>query len=256
LLAGLNIDFDRAGLKQYFNAVFAVDHHPLAFQFWFVRDLFLTVLLSPLLWLLLKRVPYAGGAALFSAWLFNYDLEIFFRPDVIFFFYAGALIRLKRVEIGITVRSTVVLCSLYLVLVTARALAPAIFDEATPLLAGFTRLMRLVGVLACWGLFLRLAEMRVGAILSRWGPFAFFLYAAHFPLMAELKLILWDLLPEVNDFWMVAHYLISVFLTIVLCLGAATLLARYVPGVFGLLNGGRVPSLEPRPVGPAATMSD
>jgi hypothetical protein len=118
-------------------------------------------------------------------------------------------------------------------------------DHSSPLLAGFTRLMRLVGVLACWGVFLRVGETRVGAKLARLGPFAFFLYATHFPLMAEVKLQLWKLLPATNDFWMVVHYIASVSITISLCLGAAYLLARYLPEVFALLNGGRGPTLRP-----------
>src|SRR6185436_14065522 len=69
LLPALNIDFATAGPWQYFNAVFAIVHHPVAFQFWFVRDLFLTVLLSPVLWLMLKRLPLTGAVVLAGVWL-------------------------------------------------------------------------------------------------------------------------------------------------------------------------------------------
>lgn len=243
----LNIDFDMADLAQYFNAVFAIDRSPLAFQFWFIRDLFVAILLSPVLWVLIKRAPYVAAAVFFTVWLVNYDTRIFLRPDVPFFFFLGGLIRSSRTDVGVGARATIILCSIYVLLVTARALAPYLIDESTALLAAYTRLMRLIGALACWGLFLRLAGTELGISLSRWGPFAFFLYAAHFPLMAEVKLLLWNLLPAVNDFWMVAHYLTSVVLTVILCLGTAVLLARYVPGLFGVLNGGRVPSLSGRP---------
>ena len=243
----LNIDFDTADLAQYFNAVFAIDRSPLAFQFWFIRDLFVAILLSPVLWVLIKRAPYVAAAVFFTVWLVNYDTRIFLRPDVPFFFFLGGLIRSSRTDVGVGARATIILCSIYVLLVTARALAPYLIDESTALLAAYTRLMRLIGALACWGLFLRLAGTELGISLTRWGPFAFFLYAAHFPLMAEVKLLLWNLLPAVNDFWMVAHYLTSVVLTVILCLGTAVLLARCVPGLFGVLNGGRVPSLSGRP---------
>ena len=243
----LNIDFDTADLAQYFNAVFAIDRSPLAFQFWFIRDLFVAILLSPVLWVLIKRAPYVAAAVFFTVWLVNFDTRIFLRPDVPFFFFLGGLIRSSRTDVGVGPRATIILCSIYVLLVTARALAPYLIDESTALLAAYTRLMRLIGALACWGLFLRLAGTELGISLSRWGPFAFFLYATHFPLMAEVKLLLWNLLPAVNDFWMVAHYLTSVVLTVILCLGTAVLLARYVPGLFGVLNGGRVPSLSGRP---------
>lgn len=255
LFAALNIDVAHATPRQYFDAVFAVDHHPLAFQFWFVRDLFVTILLSPVLWLLLKRAPLLGAVALFGAWIVNYDFAIFFRPDVTFFFYLGGLIRAKKLNLRLDGRAVAVIAIAYLALVTLRSLAPYVLHHSSALLAGFTRLMRLVGVLACWGVFMRVAETNFGAKLARLGPFAFFLYATHFPLMAEVKLQLWKLLPASNDFWMVVHYLASVSITILLCLGSAYLLARYSPETFALLNGGRGPSLRrarPAPVTVAA----
>jgi hypothetical protein len=244
LFSALNIDLGHATPRQYFDAVFAVDHHPLAFQFWFVRDLFLTVLLSPVLWLMIKRAPLLGAAALFGAWIVNYDFAIFFRPDVTFFFYLGGLIRAKKVDLRPGGRAVVGLVVAYLALVTLRSLAPYVIEHPGALLAGFTRLMRLVGVLACWGVFMQVAQTKTGAQLARLGPFSFFLYATHFPLMAEVKLQLWKLLPGASDFWMVVHYLASVSLTILLCLGSAYLLARFAPDVFALLNGGRAPTLR------------
>jgi succinoglycan biosynthesis protein ExoH len=256
LLKFLNIDFDTADLAQYFNAVFAIDRAPLAFQFWFVRDLFVTVLLSPVMWVLIKRAPYGAAAVLLVVWLVNYDTRIFLRPDVPFFFFLGGLIRSMRTEVGVGARATIVLSSIYVVLVGARALAPYLIDDSTALLAAYTRLMRLVGALACWGLFLRIAGTDFGKSISRWGSFAFFLYATHFPMMAEVKLRLWNVLPTVNDFWMVVHFLASVVLTVVLCLGVAVLFAKYVPGFFGVLNGGRVPPLnKDRALHPSNTVS-
>ena len=245
LFASLNVHFDTAGLREYANAVFAAERHPIAFQFWFVRDLFVTVLLSPVWWLLLRRVPYLGALALGVAWLVEYDMEIFLRPDVAFFFYLGGLIRAKGFDVKLSRRAIYWAFATYCAFVALRAFAPYVFEASSPLLALFTRAMRLVGVVACWGLFLRLAASRIGPGLARWGPLAFFLYATHFPLMAEIKLQLWKLLPEANDFWMVVHYVASVSLTVAISLGVAVLLSRYVPDVFALLNGGRVPAAPP-----------
>src|SRR5512145_303276 len=64
LLAEMNIDFASAGAMDYLNAVFGLTAHPIGFQFWFVRDLFVTVLVSPLLWLLLTRAPWIGAVFL------------------------------------------------------------------------------------------------------------------------------------------------------------------------------------------------
>src|SRR5688500_12277527 len=76
ILEGINVNFETAGPVDYFNAVFGVTHHPVGFQFWFVRDLFVTVLVSPLLWIMLTRAPLLGAVALGLVWLSGFDLWI------------------------------------------------------------------------------------------------------------------------------------------------------------------------------------
>ena len=242
LLDELNIRFESAGPMDYVNAIFGITEHPLGFQFWFVRDLFVTGLVSPLLWLLLRRAAYLGLLALGLAWLAGNDLVIFFRSDVVFFFYVGGLLRLRGAPLEIGRQATLVLVAAYVILVAARTLAPYYVDviDPPPLLAAATRAMRLVGVLACWGVFLQLAPTRFGAVVARYGGLAFFLHAAHYPLIAEVKILLWHLLPAETDGWMVAHYAASVAVTVAIGVGAGVLLARTAPNWFALLNGGRI----------------
>src|SRR5262249_13398521 len=53
----------------WLNTVFAISDNPIAYQFWFVRDLFVTVLVSPLLWLMLTRAPYTGALVFACIWI-------------------------------------------------------------------------------------------------------------------------------------------------------------------------------------------
>jgi len=237
----LSIDLRSAGLLEHLNAVFALTQRPLAFQFWFVRDLFLTVLLSPLLWLLLRHAPWIGAAALGLAWVANTDLVVFLRPDVPFFFYLGALLRRRQYRLTLPWRATLLLAAVYLLLVGLRALAPALADAggSVPFLGVATRLMRIVGVLACWGLIHRAAQTRRGVAVGAYGGLAYFLYAAHWPLLVVLKLWLWPLLPAHTDAWMLVHYALSVGVTVLAGLGLGLLLSRHAPRLFALMNGGR-----------------
>jgi succinoglycan biosynthesis protein ExoH len=240
LLAEMNIDLGKAGLWDHVNAIFGVTHHPVGFQFWFVRDLFVTVLVSPLLWLMLTRAPLLGAAFLGAAWLVGHDLWIFFRTDVVFFFYLGGWIRLRGLPVEIGARATLVFLSAYVAACAARTLAPYVVDGDPFILQVMTRGMRLVGVLACWGLFQRIAPTPIGGLIARFGGLAFFLHAAHYPLIAEVKLILWDLLPAETQPWMLVHYVVSVLITVAIGIGLGLLLTRSVPRAFALLNGGRV----------------
>lgn len=242
LFGEINFRFDDAVPLDYINAVTGLTRYPVGFQFWFVRDLFVSALISPVLWILLRRVPYMGMIILGGAWLAGFDLWIFFRADVVFFFYLGGFVRLSGARLEVGRQATWVLLGIYVVLVMLRTLAPAVVDmepQRPEWLTGATRAMRLVGVLACWGLFLQLEPTRCGGIIARYGGLAFFLHAIHFPLLAEIKWWLWHWLPAETDVWMLAHYVASVAITVAFGGSVGWLLARHMPRLFALMNGGR-----------------
>lgn len=256
LFAGLNIDMAGAGVMDWINSVFAVTARPVGYQFWFIRDLFVTVLVSPLLWWALRRSPWATLVLLGGLWLSGKGLGIFFRPDVVFFFTVGGFLRRHRWPLDIGSRATWMLMALYLVLIGLRTLAPAAIEMEHPRpewLTLATRLTRLVGVLAVWGMLLRFASTGLGEALSQYGGLSFFLYAAHYPLIAWFKIVLWQWVPAQTQGWMLLHLFGSVGLTVMVALSTAAVLARVAPGGFALMNGGRIalghraPS-HPRPV--------
>ncbi len=246
LISELNIDFSTAGLRQYVNAVFAVSKHPVGFQFWFVRDLFVTALVSPILWVALTRAPLLGALVLGLSWIADFNLWIFFRTDVAFFFFLGGIIRTRGIALQIGRDATITLGIAYLVLMVLRTLAPYVTDGAGPtaeaLLDVATRGSRVVGALACWGVFQRVAVTDFGGRVARFGSFAFFLHAVHYPFLGEAKIVLWRFLPAETDAWMLAHYAVSVDVTVAFGVGCGYALARYWPAAFALMNGGREPS--------------
>jgi succinoglycan biosynthesis protein ExoH len=50
-------DLGNLSLIEGVNAVLGVTQHPINFQFWFLRDLFLVILCAPLLGFLIARTP-------------------------------------------------------------------------------------------------------------------------------------------------------------------------------------------------------
>jgi succinoglycan biosynthesis protein ExoH len=239
LLKEIKPNFETAGVGHYVNAVFAITAHPIGFQFWFVRDLFVTVLVSPIIWLMLTRAPWSL-LLLGLVWLSGFDLWIFFRADVVFFFALGGLLRLYKAPLEINLSATLWLLGAYILLVSLRTLAPYVVEAGAPLLEVATRSMRLIGVLGCWGVFQAVALSPFGAVVARYGGFAFFLHAAHFPLLAAVKIALWHLVPVENQFWMLLHYLVSVTVTVLIGVSSGLLLARLKPDYFAFLNGGRL----------------
>lgn len=244
LLRDINLNFNTAGPLDYMNAVFGITDHPVGFQFWFVRDLFLTILVSPLLWLMLVHAPW-GVVALGLVWLSGFDLWIFFRTDVLFFFALGGLIRMYKAPVEIGFQPALALLLAYAVLVALRTAAPYVVAGDPAWLDVATRSMRLVGVLACWGIFQAVALTPLGGRIARYGGFAFFLHAAHFPLLAAVKIALWHLVPAETQGWMLLHYLVSVLVTVFIGVVLGLAVSRRWPQAFAFLNGGRL--AEDRP---------
>jgi hypothetical protein len=246
----LKINLATAGVKDYLNAVFGLTQAPIAFQFWFVRDLFVTALVSPLLWVMLRFFPWVGGALLFTAWLFNAPSLIFLRLDVPCFFYLGALVYRQELSVAIPKRWMIVFTGGFIVLAGLRALAPYVLDPGTAVMPLWliiaTHLMRVVGVVGVWAVMYRAAVTSWGAAIAAYSSLAFFLHSAHWPLLSVLKKVLWQLVPVTTDAGMLAQYGVAVLLTTAICLGSGLLLARLFPQLFALMNGGRLVGQAPR----------
>jgi len=237
------VAFSEAGLWDFINGITGIINGvPTAFQFWFVHDLYMAVLISPIFLLALRYMPYVGAIVLAGIWLYGYNMLIFSRPDVAFFFYLGGLLRYNKMPLTISAKITYASLAFYVMLVCLRALSPLIVGQvADPFwLEVATRLMRIIGVLACWGVLYRAAQSRLGQKLSKYGALAFFLHSAHWPLLPIVKMYLWQIIPGESGFWMVVHWWGSVCITITICLSSGLLLAHFIPRFFALMNGGRL----------------
>lgn len=243
----LGMDFTVAGWKDYVNAIFGVTGDPFAFQFWFVRDLFVTTLISPLFWFLLQRAPWTGAVILGTIWLTvlgEWNLVIFERPDVPLFFYLGALVHQKHLSLEVPMRTTIGAFVVFVMLACLRALAPYVADFTDHVYPDWilvvTRLLRLFGVVGCWGIIYRVAQTKRGIALSSYGGLAFFLHSAHWPLLAVVRAAVSHFVPVDTDALMMVHYFLSVIITVSIGLILGLFLAKKIPSVFALMNGGRL----------------
>jgi hypothetical protein len=110
------------------------------------------------------------------------------------------------VEIGR--RTTLGFFAIYVGLVALRTLVPLFLDEPAYLITLATRGHAPVRGGRVLGLVPAYCRDQVRCCFGtlRWIGL-FFLHAAHYPLLTELKSMLWPLLPGDSDVWMLAHYL-------------------------------------------------
>lgn len=83
------INYDAADfLRAFYDTADADTSHPICLQLWFVRDLMVVVVASPLVWLLLWRLRLAGLAALGLLWFSDLSTGIDGVSTVSFFFFS------------------------------------------------------------------------------------------------------------------------------------------------------------------------
>jgi surface polysaccharide O-acyltransferase-like enzyme len=244
LLSIVEYDVLDMGKRDLVNALVGVTEHPIIFQFWFLRDLLLTILLAPLLGMFVTRAPWLGLAALFAVWITDSDLGIFFRTDVLFFFYVGALLQVRGwAQRALPTRHALWLLGVYSLLVALRTLAPLVISEASQagdLLYGpGAKLLRVPGMVAAWSVAPLILRTAAGQSILRVSSIAFFLHAIHWPLNQLIKRALASEMAVQSDLALLAIYVATIALTIALALLAAHVLTRSAPPLFRHLSGGR-----------------
>lgn len=245
--AWTNYGFENPGFGTVVNGVFGATTSPWAFQFWFVRDLILTLLLSPLIWFALRLL---GGWVILAAlpvWFLLPDPPVFFSGNVPLFFTVGAWLA-RPGGIGLHAALQAVSRAFWLLapLFTAALLLRIMAHELPPLretLGGyqFLCLLRILGVLSFIGLLLRLVEGQgaLAGLLLRYSGYSFFLFAAHFPVIELYQVAVLQVPGHASTPGLLLSWALLPLLTIVSVVWVARVLERHAPRVFAVLNGGR-----------------
>jgi surface polysaccharide O-acyltransferase-like enzyme len=229
-------------LYDYLNAFLAFQktaNSPAVYQFWFIRDLMILILLSPIFWLLVDNIPITGLLSFFGIWFFNPKIPVFnLSYYAIFFFYLGAVIsvmdfQLNRIDVygkWITL--------IYVILAVFNAI---LWMENTPFCDYIHRLIILPGILSVWYMAGKIDQYVTIKHLLIWlSGSSFFVYAIHEPfLLAGLKKIIYRFAMPSSSAEIIFIYLIAPLMTIIIALLFDKLLSRTMPFIYGLMTGGR-----------------
>jgi surface polysaccharide O-acyltransferase-like enzyme len=173
-------DFTALGIA---DALFALTGWPLDVPLWFLRDLFVCCLFSPLLYIALKRAPIATIAALVVYTLFGEDLYLLQRPQLMLFFALGMWLRISRTAeptIDRTARwlvpGLIIMVALYLAL----KVEDVSFEEMDDRLRlTLDTLLRITMAGGFWFLTSLILSSRFARGFLWFEPYAFFLFCSH-----------------------------------------------------------------------------
>ncbi len=217
------------------NAVLGLTRAPEAYHFWFIRDLMILMLLSPLIVLLLRYVALLFLGVVFLVWI-TATWPIY-TPDVVgvLFFSLGSYLAIKGKSLFLFDRYGKWFVFAYIPLL----LADVIWYEA-PFNVCLHRCGIVIGlVVVLFGSKFIFTNERLKNIFLRLGGSSFFVYAAHEPLLGVARTVAFQVLPLNWPFTVLLIYLFVPLGVVAALVVLHTLLAAYIPVFLRVVTGGR-----------------
>ncbi len=219
----------------YLSALFGLQGYPIAYHFWFIRDLMLLVLLAPVIAVIVRFVPIPFFLAVYICWVTE-TWPIYAPAAVgVLFFAAGALCGIKGQSLFAFDRFGTAILLAYLVLL----IADVIWYEAW-FNVYLHRTGLIVGVLAT--LYATRFIMRSDGLckaLIALGGASFFVYAAHEPLLGIVRMMAFKYVPLNGAYTMLGLYLGIPILVMALLVLIHRLLTILCPRTLSMVTGGR-----------------
>lgn len=214
---------------------------PIPYQLWFVRDLMVMVLLSPLIYTLIKYLQFFAVLILFGLWLFDIDLQVI-ANQALFFFVLGAYFSRYKSNLllkDFSKKYWIYTC-IWLAIVLCRTILAYINFENTILLNIIYKVSILIGIPAIWSLYDFLFKNKKVSNYPFYfvTSFSFFLYVFHEPLLTIIKKVLFTLMGK-GELASVSIYVIAPLLTIPMSIFIAYYLKQITPKFYQLITGER-----------------
>lgn len=210
--------------------------HPICYQFWFIRDLMVVVLCTPLIYVLVKYGRSCSVIVLGVLWYLDcWPPMTGFSAVAFFFFSVGAWFSLYGrdfVEMAkpFLRRSAFLYMILAVVDVCSKGAGWNVYVHPAGILAGIV----LVVSAAAYGL--ESGRFRVHSFLSR---ASFFIFAFHALPLALLRKALVTTLHPQGEFAFISLYFFCPVLIVFMGLGGYYLLDKWLPRFTGIITGGR-----------------
>lgn len=240
-------DLSEASPRTLSTLLFAIDGAPINLPLYFLRDLFVCILLSPILAFIIGRAPLLTLAFLLLLAAWPISIGIVLRNSILFSFSFGIYLGLNRIDVTIMDRYAALIGPVFIALAALLATAAYVSGPGLPLWLEVCRnLMILVGIPGFWALSAILIKSRVGQGLAGTGGLSFWIFCAHYPLL----FCLWVLWNRSGSDQYPIFYLLAAAVSLLLLPLSNGMARQALPSFYNLLTGGRIrPQAELRTAG-------
>ena len=216
-----------ATLTAWIDALLAVSSEPANFPLYFLRDLFVLALLTPVFAMFYRLAPYAGLLAVFLIAVYGLDGPLLFRTDMLIYYYLGGFLASKRLD----VRVLDPYASIGLALLIFASISLVLLD-ITP----HPHLRALLAPALVWPAIGLLANTRLGDFCLRHSDASFVIFVTH----GAVLMLLWAIYGTAFTALPYAVFYVAAPLAcIAFGIAVNATAKRHLPSVRKLLLGGR-----------------
>jgi len=240
--AGMGIgyfhDLWTASLRELVTYAFAIEDFPVNVPLYFLRDLIVCILLSPLLAFLVRRMPAVTLGLLFLvAVIPDVPVGIVLKKSILFSFTFGIYLALNRVDLKSLDRFAVP--GTVAVLLAAGLLSVGLYRTGPDFPFVLDLALSALSILGAGGFWLISALMirnRAGQGLAATGSLSFWIFCGHYPLLVLMWMV-WNRL--MGDVLYPIFYFGAAAASFVILVVTNRMALRFLPGLYQLLTGSR-----------------
>jgi hypothetical protein len=210
---------------------------PIPFQLWFIRDLFIIILFSPIIYFFIKRLNYLCLAIFFVIWLYNYQCFKIIDNETVFFFSLGSFLAINKFNFVLKRnKNKLMLYTLFgfwFIFLTLRFVDVFFISELF-----LYRIAQLIGIVFIWLLYdayslSSFKSVRINKFVLHNRSYAFFCFIFHEPLLSSIKKTI-----PLDNLYLLTFFLYPV-ITIIICLKVGKFLIVRNNKLYKLLTGYR-----------------
>lgn len=218
----------------YLTHIFGFGFNPISYQFWFIRDLIILVLISPFIFYMLKKIPSFFIYLLFLAWFSGFWLPLDMpSSEATLFFSIGSYLAINNRSCFIFDGYAKIFFIVYVSIITV----DAAFHDTFIYLNKVGILLGIVSAL-CFTQYLCSALKIKKALLSLSNA-SFFVYAAHEPLLSLMRKLTYLYIKPNSDFLVLLLYFTTPIVLITVLVLMYQKLTLTFPAFIKIISGGR-----------------
>ena len=207
-------------------------HQPLVGQYWFVRELMILIVVSPILTLLARKMKDAVLLFIVANYIIGFPLGFLVSTLSLFFYMAGFYFAEYKISFfALADKIKWKEYALLFMLIMVAKIKTQIHFHGLDTILSCLIMLKLSKQIVNSEKFWKCAKYLAG--------FSFFLYSIHWPFIVNpLKAVCLKLIPTYS-IYSVAQFIVPGVLCVAIGTGLGIALKRIFPPLFALLNGGR-----------------